>query len=54
MAKIEKPKIRITFVPNGKVICESYERTDNGIHWVNGTIHGYCTHELIKKIEENI
>ena len=54
MAKAEKNKFRITFSNNGTVDCDSYETGINGIFWVNGTIHGYSTNDLVKSVKEII
>ena len=50
MARLEK--IKITFSNQGIVICDSYEKTENGIAWTNGTIQGFSTNDLIRKIED--
>lgn len=52
MPKIEKPKFKITFSGNGSIICDSYDKRESGVYWVNGSIQGYSTNDQIKRIDE--
>jgi hypothetical protein len=47
-----RPKYKITFTNKGFLIVDSYDQTEGGVYWSNGSIRGYSTNDLVKNIEE--
>ena len=48
----QKPKFKRTFTNKGCLIVDSYDQRSGGVYWVNGSVQGYSSNELVKNIEE--
>lgn len=49
--EINEVKYVITFAIKGFVICDSYEKRENGVYWKHGSLQGFATNDQIKMIE---